>query len=423
MAYIPNEWKDQIVQRPKTYQVQNNVEDGSITLLDSFGNVTELGTPVNADYMNHIEDGVAGCAIRLYNATETFYLNEWVKDGDKLYKSLQDNNKGHATSEADWWGEVSLGGAGMQVGTIFPHTASADFVPENSLPCNGTEYAQAQFPTLWTYWLVAGRLNTCTYEEYQSAIDTYGECLKWALDTSTGKFKVPTKKNEYRILKEEAPVVPNDENIRLVGGGVGRGLYINNAKIGANLYEVGLEVLSGPLSVEAPVQFEHSGLKVDLSNAQQVEILRYFVVVATDAINQSEMDWSAWASSLNEKMNKDFSNAEYTQTFKDVVVGWGIPDWDSAITLTQSMTPYTCPSAGFLYLFAIPSNTDAYVYIYGENQSLPTVGKSLYRLTVYANGKMGGSTIYPVAKGQVLTQYSGGGTEWEAFFVPMKGGN
>lgn len=109
MAYIKNTWVDQEVERPRTYQMNNNA-DGSVTLVDDFGLVTELGTPVNADYMNHIEDGIAGGAIRLYNATETFTLNEWVKDGDKLYKSKQNSNTGHATSETDWWEEVSLGG-------------------------------------------------------------------------------------------------------------------------------------------------------------------------------------------------------------------------------------------------------------------------------------------------------------------------
>jgi len=57
MAYIKNTWVDQDVERPKTYEVTNN-QDGSITLTDSFGLVTELGTPVNAVNMNHIEDGI-----------------------------------------------------------------------------------------------------------------------------------------------------------------------------------------------------------------------------------------------------------------------------------------------------------------------------------------------------------------------------
>lgn len=57
MSYTKNTWVDQDVERPKTYEVTNN-QDGSITLTDSFGLVTELGTPVNAANMNHIEDGI-----------------------------------------------------------------------------------------------------------------------------------------------------------------------------------------------------------------------------------------------------------------------------------------------------------------------------------------------------------------------------
>lgn len=58
MTYTKNTWLDQQVERPKTYKVIDN-EDETITLVDSFGTVTELGTFVNATNMNHIEDGIA----------------------------------------------------------------------------------------------------------------------------------------------------------------------------------------------------------------------------------------------------------------------------------------------------------------------------------------------------------------------------
>ena len=57
MSYTKNTWVDQDVERPRTYEVTKN-QDGSITLTDSFGLVQELGTPVNAVNMNHIEDGI-----------------------------------------------------------------------------------------------------------------------------------------------------------------------------------------------------------------------------------------------------------------------------------------------------------------------------------------------------------------------------
>ena len=57
MTYERINFKDQSVERPRTYEMTHNA-DGSITLTDSFGLVNELGTPINADTMNHIEDGI-----------------------------------------------------------------------------------------------------------------------------------------------------------------------------------------------------------------------------------------------------------------------------------------------------------------------------------------------------------------------------
>lgn len=58
MAYQPTEWKNRLVERPRTYQLQQNA-DGTVTLIPSEGVITEEGTPVNAGNMNHIEQGIA----------------------------------------------------------------------------------------------------------------------------------------------------------------------------------------------------------------------------------------------------------------------------------------------------------------------------------------------------------------------------
>lgn len=57
MVYQKTEWKDQNVESPRTYSVRQNL-DGTITLLDAFGEITEVGTPVNAENMNKIENGI-----------------------------------------------------------------------------------------------------------------------------------------------------------------------------------------------------------------------------------------------------------------------------------------------------------------------------------------------------------------------------
>lgn len=70
MAYTKTEWKDQNVENPRTYSVIDN-GDSTVTLMDAFGTVTELGTPVNAENMNKIENGIANAVDKDSNQTIT----------------------------------------------------------------------------------------------------------------------------------------------------------------------------------------------------------------------------------------------------------------------------------------------------------------------------------------------------------------
>lgn len=100
MAYTKTEWKDQNVENPRTYLVRDN-GDSTVTLMDAFGTVTELGTPVNAENMNKIENGIAN-AVDLDSAqditgkkTFTNNVNPVVlkKSGDNTYTEIQLQDK------------------------------------------------------------------------------------------------------------------------------------------------------------------------------------------------------------------------------------------------------------------------------------------------------------------------------------------
>lgn len=58
MAYAKQEWKDRVVENPMRYTIEEH-EDGSITLTPLTGAIYEVGTPVNAHHMNHMEEGIA----------------------------------------------------------------------------------------------------------------------------------------------------------------------------------------------------------------------------------------------------------------------------------------------------------------------------------------------------------------------------
>ena len=234
-------------------------------------------------------------------------------------QSLIDNNTYNFVTtpsyiDGEHWQELNSGGtgSGMPVGTIFAHTCSADFVPENSLPCDGTEYTQAQFPTLYTNWLVSGNLNTCTYEEYQAEISTNGECLKWALDTINQKFKVPTINNiMVRSSVNTIPVKGNGMTLGLTDMSSNFGLAVHNSSafsgVGPSVNSYGVKIgtkisnyyNNDDASLGVTAIASKSGLIADTSDVLITQEIRYFVVVATGTINQSEMDWSEWASEIS----------------------------------------------------------------------------------------------------------------------------
>ena len=240
----------------------------------------------------------------------------YEQTGEALFYTIDEENQDFTLPAGDIYGMIEKSRNGkMPVGTIFAHTCSADFVPENSLPCDGSEYTESQFPNLYVDWLISGRLNTCTYEEYQQDITTYSKCAKFAIDTVNHTFKVPTIPNGTFIQQ----AMSDDElgkaynaglpNIKgsfdgVEGNGTPEGCFypteipaIYSGASGRGDYKIGFNAsLSNPI-------YNNS----DTVQPEAVA-LRYFVVVATDTINQSVMDWSEWATGLQTKLNADHSN-------------------------------------------------------------------------------------------------------------------
>lgn len=101
MAYTKTEWKDQNVENPRTYLVRDN-GDSTVTLMDAFGTVTELGTPVNAENMNKIENGIANAVDKdsnqIITGTKVFNGTSPIKLGKAggTYTEVQFTSDGSA---------------------------------------------------------------------------------------------------------------------------------------------------------------------------------------------------------------------------------------------------------------------------------------------------------------------------------------
>lgn len=257
----------------------------------------------------------------------------------------------------------------MPIGMIFPMLCSSSYVPDGALPLDGAEYTKALFPNFYTNFLVAGLLNTCTYEEYASDITTYGQCGKFALDTENEKFKVPTiKDGSYltqalsntelgKVYNESLPNIQGVVNgsivsnygmlsptpVTFTGALTGVSTRAGTMQGGSNYYQA---VSNLSLDASKSSSTYQDNAKVQGDNVR----VRYFVQAANGQINQSDMDWSAFTSALQGKLNKDHSNDEkpyIVETYVNGTSGYNLysnnycEQWGVATTTTvMLLKPY-----------------------------------------------------------------------------------
>lgn len=113
MAYTPNIWVD----REGTTRYFETVEkDGAKIFTPDYSQLTEIGTPVNADNMNHIEEGIAAGSFTKYDSNTVYQINDLVTSFEgselKVYKSLKSENYNNPVTDTTYWEEVALGGGG-----------------------------------------------------------------------------------------------------------------------------------------------------------------------------------------------------------------------------------------------------------------------------------------------------------------------
>lgn len=236
--------------------------------------------------------------------------------------------------------KVGSGTGALIIGQMLEVVGTADYTPVGCLLADGSEYTKAQFPDLWADFLTGTpKLQTCTYTEYANQIAEYGFCNKFAVDTTNETFKVPTR-NKYRKLVKKIVNSDSWANIYDDGwveqGGKSTTLsttaqtitlpiamadtsYYANANYAYTTktsapYAVWVDgVTTTSISVRGTNDTAVNACKWQVSGYTTIpdstsNITREFVVVANGTLNQEQMDWSAWASSLAGKANIDLSN-------------------------------------------------------------------------------------------------------------------
>ena len=304
-----------------------------------------------------------------------------------------------------------ISASGLPVGFILWGSYSDDYVPENTLETDGTEFTASSgemFNNLWDSHIIAGKLDTCSYAEYETEVTMTGSCWKWAVDTANEKFKIPFIPD--KVLVDVADTIGVRGNGFALGieNPVGEGVLVNyHATDGTKLYKNTLpfdrnataSVASGVVDADGALSLSQdalkSGAEADAATAKTYKTIRHYVVVATGSINQSEADWSEFASSLKGKANTDLSNTNPNASFRRDSVRWGIPDYEQMVeieTVSNTTTTYAAVQDGIVWGKQISGTTTKTITINGkEVHSHRTI-----------TGTMSHPFLFPLYQGDII---------------------
>ena len=318
MAYIKNNWVD----REGTTRYFESVDtDGAKIFTPDYTQVTELGTPVNADNMNHIEEGIAAGSFTKFDLNTTYAKNDLVTviedSSPVIYKSLLDNNIGNALSSSEAWEKISLGGGGggLEIGDIGFTQMAIDETKGKRRVLNGSVIIQEQYVQFTNIVKNSVALNpdlACTEEEWQTEVtmSAFGLCGKFVIDDEAGTIRLP-KYPSYFIggVNNIARVVGNGEqprmsyynNSTLALIGTGNLNYTNGASTPSYDYIKigGVEASTNNTILKFT---EQSGLEAQVNP----ELIKgtYFIQVATGAETEDNI--------INEiELNNPFSLLDY----------------------------------------------------------------------------------------------------------------
>ena len=326
-----------------------------------------------------------------------------------------------AVSSISDWINTSGGTVNYYVGQIISILCSSSYVPFGCLACDGSEYSKEQFVNLWNNYLTATTplLQTCTYEEYQTSITNNGFCEKFAVDNVNNKFKVPTLNNVmYQNTDTTLPVVGNGKTISVTDGTTNVGLYIssNSNMVVSRPGLYGTDVGTADTGTSFYMHNKSIGFSEDetvsclIAKNKANASINFFVVVASGEINQSQMDWSAWVTSLQGKANTDLNNL--TTTGKELIYTAGAPNYANKTNIIFNVE-YTASSNGYVYLYGTEaSNVRYYLTINGiifEWDNTAAAGASSF-------------TLMPIAKNDIykVTSSSGAINNYKGYFIPVK---
>lgn len=267
-----------------------------------------------------------------------------------------------------------------------------------------------------TYHLAQNKRKICLPDQENKILELYnktGVAWYYILDEDNTQFKLPRTKYGFTGLRDE------------VGGYVEAGLPDHTHTLkglwrynGGNNNSLGdggdnstvakLQDAIMPASENNPIYGNSDTVQPP---ATQMYLYFYVGNFERDAVEQTA---GVTTEMFNNKADVDLSNMNASQSAKDTIVGWGIPDYSAGIAITTSNLPFTAPAPGLVIICSQNDNTSCTLSINGVE--LETTASVDARVNFYMK--------YAVDKGDIIS-VTGSGVPYgsNSKFFPFKGVN
>lgn len=261
----------------------------------------------------------------------------------------------------------------------------------------------------------------CLADQEQTVLNiynTYGIAWYYILDISNTRFKLPRTKYGFEGLRTNVGDKIDESLPNVKGNFVAETQRTSNAVAVAETfgdkYQAGGFVTRGFLSINAS---RSSSTYQDNAPVQERATQMYLYFYVGD-YTQSAIEQTAGLNSelFNNKVDLNFDNMNPSQTAKDTIISWGMPDYDNGIGIVTgpaSQLNYTAPSDGVIYGALQTVNAT------GTLGSL-LVNNNIVASTVSYTGNPYCPTTTFVNKGDVITTDC---LIYKTYFYPLKGAN
>ena len=266
---------------------------------------------------------------------------------------------------------VGFGGPKRSIGEVYFSQSALATDNSGALPLFTGETitsANTIYPEFYN-WVLAHTELQCTSAEYEAALTTYGECAKYVI--GSGSIRLPLIKNYIKAanpsegIKNIQAGLPNITGYLASIDTNGRwGLIANASADDYNKYSgafaaqnngsytqsvsTGKGVASGDLYFDASRSSAIYGKSDTVTPASTT--LYPWVVTYTAAIPASTAQAAQFQQGLSGKADTNLGNTTPSQSFKEMSVGWGMPDYSAGVSVANStiLSGFTAPSDGVL---------------------------------------------------------------------------